>query len=288
MVDRSADPGGGASQAQAFYETYVEEHVPYHRSPRGLKGFVLRFLPYWSYREWRFWRRWVPPGCALLDLGCARGREIFRERARSATGVDLARNALLDCAREYDLAAVASLGALPFREASFDCVVSSHVMGHVPPEAKDGVVAEVARVLRRGGLSLHVIETDGRHRLAELAKADPELYRRRLLDPDGHVGLEPARKAVRRFERHGFRLRALDAMESGPLHPRLAVKWFDNEYREQSPEFDRLVRRAHATLASPLRLAAAEIGLEAWRRTLGQRPGCVARALFVAAAFERC
>ena len=61
------------------------------------------------------------------------------------------------------MAAVASLGALPFRDASFDCVVSSHVMGHVPVDAKDAVVAEAARVLRPGGLSLHVIETDGRH-----------------------------------------------------------------------------------------------------------------------------
>ncbi|MEZ5393895.1 MAG: hypothetical protein R2724_13800 [Bryobacterales bacterium] len=55
--------------ARAFYDDYVAEHVPYHRSPRGLKGWLLRALPYWSYQEWRFWRRWVPDGCRLLDLG---------------------------------------------------------------------------------------------------------------------------------------------------------------------------------------------------------------------------
>ncbi len=38
-----------------FYEEYVRHHVPHHRTPSGLKGLILRILPYWSYREWRFW-----------------------------------------------------------------------------------------------------------------------------------------------------------------------------------------------------------------------------------------
>jgi len=40
-----------AEQTREFYERYVEEHVPYHRSPSGLKRLILSFLPYWSYRE---------------------------------------------------------------------------------------------------------------------------------------------------------------------------------------------------------------------------------------------
>ena len=69
-----------------------------------MKGVLLRVLPYWSYREWRFWRRWVPRRCRLLDLGCARGREVFVERAASCVGVDLARAALSDCREHYALA----------------------------------------------------------------------------------------------------------------------------------------------------------------------------------------
>lgn len=102
---------GPADQPREFYERYVEEHVPYHRSPRGLKRLILSVLPYGSYREWRFWARWVPISCRLLDLGCARGREVFRERASFVVGVDLARNALSDCVGNYDGALEASRNA---------------------------------------------------------------------------------------------------------------------------------------------------------------------------------
>lgn len=163
---------GSAEQPKEFYERYVEEHVPFHRSPRGLKRLILSVLPYWSYREWRFWERRVPRGCRLLDLGCARGREVFRERASFVVGVDLARNALSDCVGNYDGALEATLMGLPVVGQSFDCVVSSHVLGHVPPSHKDQVLGEIHRVLRPGGLSLHVIETDSRCWLME-RKTEP-------------------------------------------------------------------------------------------------------------------
>ena len=267
--------------ARRFYEGYVEEHVPYHRSPRGLKGFILRWLPYWSYQEWRFWRRWVPTGCRLLDLGSARGREIFRERARLAVGVDLAHGALRECAQHYDGAALAELTRLPFADQAFDCVVSSHVLGHVPFEAKESVLSEIARLLVPGGVTVHVIETDSRHPLIELAKAEPELYRRRLIEPDGHVGLELAPAVVERFRRHGLAPIELAPMETGPFHPRLAVKWFDNEYAERDERFAHLTASARRTLASPLRLAANEVRLGARQRWRG-RSEPLAQAQFLA------
>jgi SAM-dependent methyltransferase len=257
--------------ARAFYDGYVEEHVPYHLSPRGLKGFVLRRLPYWSYQEWRFWRRWVPAGCRLLDLGSARGREVFRERAALAVGVDLAHAALRDCARHYDGAALADLGRLPFPGGAFDCIVSSHVMGHVPPAAKESVIAEIARLLRPGGLTVHVIETDSEHPLVKLAKADPALYRRHLIEPDGHVGLELAPAAIERFRRHGLEPLETAPMETGPFHPRLLLKWFGAGYAERDERFARLAARARRTLASPVRLALTEIWLGARQRLIGRR-----------------
>jgi SAM-dependent methyltransferase len=256
--------------ARTFYDGYVEEHVPYHLSPHGLKGFVLRWLPYWSYQEWRFWRRRVPAGCRLLDLGSARGREIFRERARLAVGVDLAQVALRDCARHYDLAALADLRRLPFRDGSFDCIVSSHVMGHVPLAAKEDVLAEVARLLRPGGVTAHVIETDSKHPLVRLAKREPEQYRRRLIEPDGHVGLELVPAVVERFRRHGLVPVEATPLDTGPFHPRLIVKWFGNEYAERDEQFARLVRSAKATLRWSFRLALVEIWLGARQRLLGR------------------
>jgi len=275
-----------AAQIEAFYEGYVEHHVPYHRSPRGLKGFVLRFLPYWSWREWRFWRRWTPAGSRLLDLGCARGREIFRERARLCVGADIARSALYDCSRHYDLAVQTLLDGIPFRSGSFDCVVSSHVMGHIPADAKDAVIAEIARVLKPGGRSLHVIETDSRHAFVELAKRDPVLYQRHLIDPDGHVGLELGWEVIERFARHGLRCLGCEKMEAGPIHPRLLLKWFDNEYATRHPEIGREVQRARRTLQSPLRLALTEMRL-GLHHQLNAHNAPLERALFIAAVFEK-
>jgi SAM-dependent methyltransferase len=275
-----------AAGVEAFYEGYVEHHVPYHRSPRGLKGWVLRFLPYWSWREWRFWRRWTPAGARLLDLGCARGREIFRERARLCVGADIARSALQECGRHYDLAVQTMLGGIPFRSESFDCVVSSHVMGHIPAEDKEAVVGEIARVLKRGGRSLHVIETDSRHPFVELAKQDPALYQRHLIDPDGHVGLELAPDVVARFARHGLRCLDCERMEAAAIHPRLLLKWFDNEYAARHPEIGREVERARRTVASPLRLALAEMRL-GFSHRLHARTAPLEKAQFIAAVFEK-
>jgi SAM-dependent methyltransferase len=268
-----------ADQAREFYERYVEEHVPYHRSPRGLKRLILALLPYWSYREWRFWERTIPRGARLLDLGCARGREVFRERAAFVVGLDLARNALTDCATHYDGALAGSLTALPAVDESFDCVVSSHVMGHVPAEQKDQVLSEIRRVLRPGGCSLHVVETDSRGWLMEQAKQEPELYSRYLIEQDGHVGLELPSEVLNRFERAGLAVERVEVLADSDVHPRLAAKWFGGDYRQVSRPLGRLAARSEAILGNPLRLAWEEIRLG--RRGLRPRPDELDEALFV-------
>ena len=271
--------------SQAFYERYVEEHVPYHRSPRGWKRAALSLLPYWSYREWRFWGRHTPAGGRLLDLGCARGREVFRDKSHLAVGVDLARNALRDCLLNYDGAAAADLTALPFSDDSFDSVVSSHVLGHVPCEAKDAVLGEVRRVLRPGGRTLHIVETDSRHPLIEEAKRRPELYRRYLIEQDGHVGLELPSATLERFAAAGFELERLEVMDAGRMHPRLVLKWFDNEYRESSANLEWLVRRSRRVLESPIRLAWEEVRLGFEHRVRGPRHS-LDDAIFVAVSLR--
>lgn len=250
-----------AEQTREFYERYAEEHVPYHRSPHGLKRLILSFLPYWSYREWRFWERTVPLGAQILDLGCARGREVFRERASFVVGLDMARNALGECAAHYDGALEGSLTALPAADESFDCVVSSHVLGHVPADEKDQVLSEIRRVLRPGGVSLHVVETDSRGWLMEEAKAEPVLYQRYLIDQDGHVGLELGSAVVARFERAGLTVEEVETLADSDVHPRLAMKWFGGEYRQASRQLGRLAARSESVLGNPIRLAWEELRL---------------------------
>jgi hypothetical protein len=148
------------------------------------------------------------------------------------------------------------------------------------------VLAEIARLLQTGGVTAHVIETDSEHPLTLLAKAQPELYRRYLIEPDGHVGLELVPAVIERFRRHGLEPIEAIPMETASFHPRLIVKWFRNEYAERNNEVARLVEQASAILASPPRLALTEIRLGVRQRLIGRRED-PRRAQFLALACRK-
>jgi SAM-dependent methyltransferase len=91
-------------------------------------------------------------------------------------GIDLAPEAIAFCRERGVRAARASLLALPFGDAAFDVVVSFDVIYHDWVEDDRAAVAEMARVLRSGGLLLvrvpalealrgaHDAEVQSRHR----------------------------------------------------------------------------------------------------------------------------
>src|SRR5581483_6081136 len=132
----------------------------------------------WLVKKQRFFlRRLAGREGRLLDLGCGGGWAVFARGGETA-GVDLSVASLQGARKLYDTVAAAELGALPFPDASFDYVVSSDVLGHVPLAGKDRVWKEIRRVLKPGGRTLHYIEADGGDPLMRFAKSDPALYRR--------------------------------------------------------------------------------------------------------------
>lgn len=97
----------------------------------------------------------APGSRRFLDAGCGSGRNLLElDRRGRGVGVDLSPEALRFC-RERGVRAVrGSLGRLPFADASFDVVTSFDVIYHRWVEDDRAAVAEMARLLRPGGLLL--------------------------------------------------------------------------------------------------------------------------------------
>ena len=92
------------------------------------------------------------PGERVLDLGCGEGRfsRMLTARAANVVALDLVRELTREAYRrgQHDVVA-ASAEVLPFREASFDLVVSYITLVDIPDFR--AAIRESARVLRPGG-----------------------------------------------------------------------------------------------------------------------------------------
>jgi ubiquinone/menaquinone biosynthesis C-methylase UbiE len=107
----------------------------------------------------------LAPGDRVLDLGCGEGRHVIAASLQpgvEAVGVDLCLDDLITTRDKYrelsdyaDSTAVFALAsanalALPFADDSFDRVICSEVLEHIPDYR--GALREIERVLKPGGL----------------------------------------------------------------------------------------------------------------------------------------
>lgn len=103
--------------------------------------------------------RSLPPGGAVLDLGCGAGIPATRwlaEKRFAVTGVDFSARQL-DLARENVPRASfvkADMTELDFEPESFDAIVALHSIIHVPRRAHPALLADVHRWLKPGGFLL--------------------------------------------------------------------------------------------------------------------------------------
>jgi SAM-dependent methyltransferase len=182
--------------AEFYRDKFVSNAVLDHRYFKALDRFDLRFArTLWVYDN-------VRENSALLDLGCGAGMlALLKRKGVGLTGVDLSDECVTAARRNgYDETVQGGLDALPFADASFDYVVSLDVLGHIPAKQKDLVVAEIRRVLRPDGVTMHGIEcTDRAARRAYDEMAPDEL--RRFIAIDGHVGLEEEHEHAARFKK---------------------------------------------------------------------------------------
>ncbi|MEO6028228.1 MAG: methyltransferase domain-containing protein, partial [Candidatus Binatia bacterium] len=103
---------------------------------------------WWQRRRHEIICAWARGAGKTLDIGC--GSSVILQSINDVVGLDILHNKLRYM-RRYDVPLVrASTFALPVRNATFDCVISSQVIEHIPYD--DQIFAEFRRVLRPGGL----------------------------------------------------------------------------------------------------------------------------------------
>jgi ubiquinone/menaquinone biosynthesis C-methylase UbiE len=147
----------------------VERHAAQRTRGMTLNWLALVYDPYCRavglgapFREETLRYAGPRPGQRILDVGCGTGvLTCLAARAvgpsGSAVGIDPA-PAMIAVARENAQSEgsaaefrVASIERLPFPDASFDLVLASLMLHHLPPDVKRMGLKEVYRVLKPGG-----------------------------------------------------------------------------------------------------------------------------------------
>jgi cyclopropane fatty-acyl-phospholipid synthase-like methyltransferase len=188
----------GIKDVAEFYRTkFVSDEVLDARYFKPLDRFDIRF----ARTMWVFDN--VRAQSDVLELGCGAGMlALLKRKGVTLTGVDLSAECAIAALRNgYDATSSARLSSLPFADASFDYVVSLDVIGHIEMEEKDAVLAEVKRVLRPAGVTLHGIECTDRSAQKGYDEMSAEELRR-FIEVDGHVGLEEEQEHAARFQKH--------------------------------------------------------------------------------------
>jgi cyclopropane fatty-acyl-phospholipid synthase-like methyltransferase len=214
----------GIADVRDFYRTkFLSDEVLDHRYFKALDRFDIRFArTMWVYDN-------VRAGASVLDLGCGAGMlALLKRKGVTLTGVDLSADCSLAARRNgYDFAATSRLSTLPFPDQSFDYVVSLDVLGHIGFDEKDAVLAEIRRVLRADGLTMHGIEctdTSAQKRYQEMTAEEL----RRFVEIDGHVGLEEE-------QQHGERFRRF--FKHVAWEPRYALNLSSEEFIKQADKY---------------------------------------------------
>lgn len=194
----------------------------------------------------------IAPGSRVLDIGCGSGRHLAAAYALERIGVvgaDPCFEDLLKARQRMQLhdylgehghgrwcLNAADITRLPFADASFDLVICSEVLEHIPDHHR--AMAEIVRVLK-----------PDRPLVVSVPRRWPEavcwwLSRQYRNEPGGHLRIYDARRLVRQIEAQGVQYRRTH-FAHGLHSPFWWLKCLLGLHREQMPW---PVRRYHEFL----------------------------------------
>ncbi|OGO03259.1 MAG: hypothetical protein A2Y72_01000 [Chloroflexi bacterium RBG_13_53_26] len=133
----------------------------------------VEFLTHWA--AYVLFAREFIVGRRVLEIGCGMGygTDYLAEFASCVTAVDISGEHISHCQDKYGRDGITFLRAdgieLPFKDNTFDVVLSFQVMEHIEPRNVLDYFSEIRRVLRRGGVVL-VSTPNRRKRLLPLQK----------------------------------------------------------------------------------------------------------------------
>lgn len=140
------------------FDHYAEEYArllddPIRRKFAGESAFF--FERKWELLETYFQQIGMKPGAeSWLDVGCG-GGELLRlgtPHFGKAVGCDVSTGMMKAC-QGLDVVVQTDPSRLPFEDGSFSLVTAVCVYHHVEPPYRPGLTAEIARVLRPGGVA---------------------------------------------------------------------------------------------------------------------------------------
>ncbi len=119
------------------YDRFVEP------ANRGVRRYVFRLFPPES-------------GKRVLEVGCGTGTNLmfYRQKGNVLCGLDLSPAMLKQAKAKLEDAAFLQQGDalhMPYRDETFDVVLAMLTLHEMPLEIRDGVIAEMVRVTKKGG-----------------------------------------------------------------------------------------------------------------------------------------
>ncbi|MGO9606996.1 MAG: glycosyltransferase [Candidatus Binataceae bacterium] len=159
---------------------------------------IIPIQRYWQRRRHHMTVSWARGAGRILDAGC--GSSLIIQSLNNAIGMEFNFSKLRFLRRYGIPLARGSAFALPFKDGSFDCVISSQVIEHIPYD--EVLFTEMRRVLRPGGMLI-------------LGTPDYATIGWRMIEPtyafllpggyaDEHITHYTREKLMEIMSRHGF------------------------------------------------------------------------------------